>query len=69
MIPLAACPFCGFSEIDLCETTTPGSFVAACPECEATGPTWDSAKGAAGGWNERTSLVWDSNGLCEESKS
>jgi Lar family restriction alleviation protein len=66
MIPLAACPFCGYTEIEVCENL--GLYLAACPECEATGPTWETATGAANLWNERTSLMWDSNGLCEETK-
>jgi hypothetical protein len=68
MIPLVACPFCGFAEIEVCETTTPGSFTAACPECEATGPKWESAGGAANLWNNRACQVWDSHGPCEDTR-
>mgnify|MGYP000216819765 FL=1 len=52
-IEVKACPFCGWSDVEIDETG-PGRYQVACPECEAIGPASDvSVDMAVMFWNTR----------------
>lgn len=51
-IHIAACPFCGFDDVEIDEVRI-GEFAVDCPKCEAIGPIKPSEMEAISYWNDR----------------
>lgn len=51
MITILDCPFCGHTDVEICECST-GEYAVDCPECRCIGPVCETIMIAIDEWNK-----------------